>query len=78
MGLAIEEPLEQIAETGNGGPFVFLSVFAVAIPFVVNLEILNAISQALTGSRFKFHRDHGKRIAPTCAAADTGTSPVTV
>ena len=49
MGLAIEQPLEQIAETGNGGPFVFLSVFAVAIPFVVNLEILNAISQALTG-----------------------------
>jgi hypothetical protein len=34
-------------------PFVigvpFLSIFAVAIPFFINLEILNAISQALTG-----------------------------
>jgi hypothetical protein len=49
--LTLEQPLVQFAMTSDTplGGVAFLSIFQLAIPFFINLVILNAISQALTG-----------------------------
>jgi hypothetical protein len=49
--LTLEQPLVHFAMTSDTplGGVAFLSIFQLAIPFFINLVILNAISQAITG-----------------------------